>query len=313
MTTLTSNSVLQGQQFSRCKERLSTNGFAVEVDVAAAAIYVGPDSDYFEYGVYYYDPSNNYDVKLATITPFRPWVGRLQADNVVEPPKLVQRTVTNKDIDPKARLLVIPEDGFDRAAFFGGEGAADRVFGFFDPRLDIIVANTERIPPVTGRSDFRFDTALLIPPTAERAFSNYYFPVYGRRRWTLSMQWIDGESPTVFPPNPQPDVLVFGLRSSNNNERMEQSLLGSTGVLFPAVDNVGTTVIHYQCDQLKGPASRVNGNIHDAYVPPSTQQNPLGCFDYVEITIRTLGDDFPGANPEDYNSGGYRMLFTAED
>ena len=58
--SLSQKSVLSGQQFSRINRRVSTNGISVEVDVGAAAIFVGPDSDFACYGVYYFDPSSDF-------------------------------------------------------------------------------------------------------------------------------------------------------------------------------------------------------------------------------------------------------------
>lgn len=279
--SLAQKSVLNGQQFSRVHRRVSTNGVSVEVDVGASAIFVGPDSDFACYGVYYFDPSTDYKViQLATINANRPFVGRLAANLTEMPTPLVSRTVSGVKIDPRARLVIVPEDGFDRVGF-SASVPEPILGGFLNPRIDLIIANTERIPVVVGRSESKIDFALKLPDFATVPVTGYLVPCYGRRELTISAGWVEGGAA----PGPAPTVTVQGIRSTNNDSTLQDALL--TGV---AIGGLVDTLLHYVADDPAG----------------------TGAYDYLIIFVFTAAG-FAGSNPEDHDSGGFRMQIALKD
>ena len=220
-----SESVRQGQEIYRFKRAVKTTGFGVEFDVSTKAIVVGPESDFAEYRVVYFDPTRQLLATLATITPSRPFIGRLDSRMDIQPSGLTTKTATGKPIPQTGRLVVVPENDFDITAFtnLGGEGVIK------DPIADLIGYTSDVALVPEGRSNFRLDTAIKIGLGEE---ITHYIPSYGRRAISFANR-IPGGSPI--------EVSLLGFSFTNRNET------AGVGTVIDGIANqAGFVTAHYE-------------------------------------------------------------------
>jgi hypothetical protein len=160
--------VLAGQDFFRLLTQLTSAGDIYESEVSALAFAMGPDSDLSAVEINYFNPITN-NVELATISPDRSLIGRLDARNDITYP------VSKR----KGRILISIEDLYDPE--WRPNGFDDEEYEIIPPILDVIQYFTSPPSVVPPRSDrtFRFQY-LKLPPNPTRR-SIIAIPCYGRK------------------------------------------------------------------------------------------------------------------------------------
>lgn len=274
MTAAGNSAILAGQDFFRVKQRAALTSFAVESQQSVQGIYVGPDSSYAQYKVYYADPANQLTYELATITPGRPFLGNLQSLLASVPRNLAQQTIPGGVPIPanKARIIVIADDTFDRVAL--QDILANGPIEILDPVFDIVAITNSKVQVLQSRADVVVDTALNIPANAVDATKIWFLPTYDRKSFTIQTGGGGHAAPDF-------QMQVDGVKFSNKNKARTINLSG------PLIDAGAGFFFHYE-------------------------NTVSGSFDYIAITTLSVGG-FAGNNPEDFDDGGYRLNFQTSD
>lgn len=253
-----SQSVLAGQGLFRTKRPVVSSGDGVIFDTSVKSIFIGPDSDFSEYGVYYFDPADQFSVKLATITQDRPFTGRIDSLNGSTPPSLVQVTSAGVQLNRGAQFFIIPENNFDILGAFALRN------GIIFPNIDLIGAFSSSTQVPQSRSDFYFDTELSL--AAGVSAGRYFFPTFGRRSFTAGIE--SGFTDQTW--------TILGLRTPNSGPGGGVSITRDL-LPFTTTNPAGPgpnkwTVFHYE-------------------------STVAGSWDFVEIIVLN-GAAFPGSDPE---------------
>jgi hypothetical protein len=138
---LSSQEVIEGQQFFRLSTLLQSGGDAYELDTGALAFALGPQSDLSAVRLTYFDPSQPSQVNSAVVGIDTPFIGRIDA--------LASIKFTLANI--KAQIIVTPEDLWNNNWF--PTILAENV-NYIRPRLDLISYLTPPISLPLKRADF---------------------------------------------------------------------------------------------------------------------------------------------------------------
>lgn len=164
---LASQEIIEGQQFARFFTPLQSGGDAYELDVAALAFAIGPQSDLSSLRLSYFDPSQPGDVNSAVIGVGTPFASRLDVFASLKFP--VANTA--------AQLIVTPEDLWNNN-WYPTVLAED--VNYIKPKIDLLAFLTSPVIALPSmRADFVERGRLNIS-----ALSTAYriaVPFYGRK------------------------------------------------------------------------------------------------------------------------------------
>jgi len=271
-----SESIRQGQQIYRYKQEVESAGFGIELDISTQAIVVGPDSDFNEYSVIYFDPTRGLRATLGTITPDRPWIGRLDSRVDLQPGKLTTKTVGGLDIPYNTgRIIVIPENSFDIRDFepFGSQN-----FVVQKPVADVIGYTSSANFVAEKRANPKVITPVFVEPGTE---VRYFFPFYGRRCFTF----VTTDS------NLEASLLGVNFLTSNTSPFFSTE--------FPIGVNFDASQVRYHYET----------NITGRNGQPNSLDS-YGGYDYLIVRFSAPA----GSNdPADFDDGGYNFLLSTSD
>lgn len=175
-----SESVIQGQAFYRIKKLANNSGDIFPVNISAKAIVVGPESDFAEYTIYYFDPVKNSRVSVATLSSDQPFIGRLGVDLSDSYPSSAIGSLP----PIPGQLFIAPRDLYNSAYF-----TATGIVNAYRPRIDLLVY-TKDVPVVPDkRPTYRVRTAMQGSAAVVNVAA---FPVYGRRALSMRAISTDG-------------------------------------------------------------------------------------------------------------------------
>lgn len=172
-----SKAVTSGREFWRLNtlcitpaNMLGTPGDIYEVDASLSALVLGPESDFSQVQVTYYDDlePDGSNTNSLIISPERPMTGLLNARmDAIYP--------TSKK---KGRILLSVADIFDRA--YIPSGGANRI-QYFPPRLDVLGYFNAPPSVIPERHDRIIQMQYFQPPSVVGQKSWVIIPFYGRR------------------------------------------------------------------------------------------------------------------------------------
>lgn len=193
--------------------QLQSPGDIYESEVSSHAIAIGPNSDLSSVIVYYYDPVTKWFIPVggvvpqvdtslmssALISPDRPFIGRIDAQNTVNYP-LINRP---------GRILFAAGDIVDPNYLPAGYNPVqDSVF--YEPiYLDVIQYLTEPPSLVPQRSDKTYRYQYFAPALIKTGSSFVVIPAYGRK--SGSFQFVNRDADDTV------TVHIFGVRLSTSN------------------------------------------------------------------------------------------------
>lgn len=166
--------VLLGQDHFRLTTVLASPGDMYESEVSALAFAVGPDSDFSEYQLTYFNPDRATSVAQAIISPDRDLVARIDARNDVVypgPPGSPRR---------KGRILINPVEIWDARFRPLGFGADDKI-AFEIPLLDVLQYFTSAPSVTPQRSDKIFRYQYMQVPNDPTKSTWLVIPCFGRK------------------------------------------------------------------------------------------------------------------------------------
>jgi hypothetical protein len=197
----------------RLKTQLQSPGDMYESKVSCHAVAIGPDSDIASVNIFYYDPVTKYFIPVqgvvpqvdtslmasAVISPDRPFIGRIDAQNTVNYP-LISRP---------GRILFASGDVVDPNYLPAGfNPVQDSVF--FEPiYLDIVQYLSEPPSLVPQRSDKTYRYQYFTLALIKTGSSFVVIPAYGRKSGSFQFVNRDADDTVI--------VHLFGVRLSTSN------------------------------------------------------------------------------------------------
>lgn len=270
------------QDFYRINQPAESNGDIFKLDIGIRAIIVGPESDFSEYSLYYFDVTKQSSINIATVTVDQPWIAPIAA----------RLDATYPNSNQKGFLYIVPKDFYIPGSFLLASGSNT----IFAPNIDII-AYTKDPAQIPDKRPRRCIESALVLPGGD--VSKVFLPVYGRKSFTFRALYAFqavGQLATF-------DVEVCGIRfglpvgNTFSNSLNSLSMLGPlTGVSPFALGNgVGLT---YDAEK----DSDFGDNA-------ATATGAKGRLDYLEIRISVDND----VDPETELQGGVQIILDAYD
>jgi len=163
-------SVLSGQNYYRILSEFTSSDIVFPVENSMTAALVGPESDFDEYDLTFFDPTTS-TVQKIVVTKDRPWFGRLDS----LPSSLLPNGVPNV-------ISVSPRNLFDAVSLAEASGADSPIVKI--PTIDFVVYFGGDLPQAAGRSSRRI--TLPVSVLLDKA-SSVIIPVFGRATWSIAL------------------------------------------------------------------------------------------------------------------------------
>lgn len=185
------NAVKAGEEFFRLKREILTPGDIFEMDQAARAIYIGPQSDIAEVQVVYANPDEPLGLESAIVAVNGPLVGRVDA--------LMAQKVSSTG--QPSRILISPVDivKSDYVRPTNAVGGPPKRTSNVPVLIDVMCAlkTLPAIPEVRADKTFRFPQVPFEAPAGAAAndgSTDLVLPIYGRRMISVQIVSASGVS-----------------------------------------------------------------------------------------------------------------------
>jgi hypothetical protein len=269
--------VNESQGLYRINQPAVNNGDIFRLDQSFRTVVVGPQSDFAEYTLYYYDPVRDLRVNLAAVTSDQPWIGRLDA-------RLTDLFVGT--LLPGA-LYIVPKDLYiPQQLPLSGITDTGRVTTFA-PNIDILCYQQDPGAIPDKRPSKTIRTTVITDPIKTRE-NLVNIPVYGRRHWDLTVidNFLSGG-------NEQLDIRVRGIRFSYP---IGAATLGNQNALLAFLS------------ESNAPPVQVGLSYDSDMEEAISNQGAEGYFDYIQVGIIA---EQVGVPPNPFT--GIKLLFDTRD
>lgn len=217
--TKASTRVQRSQDFWRLQTDVLHHGEVYEIDTSAKVFAIGPESDVPRVQLAYFDPQQQGQVSLATVSIEQPFIGRLDA--------LLGETFPAGRVP--GQILATPDILLNPNHRSRGITTINE--SWILPRFDLLgyIREPNHLP--TKRSDFVHRGNLWVrePDSGGTAEHTILVPWYGRRFFEITFQAFDPQQPTE-------NVEILGATFT----RLKDGQLSEEQIIAPAVMNVGT-------------------------------------------------------------------------
>lgn len=201
--------VLGGQEFFRLNTLVASPGDIYESEVGSLGLAVGPDSDFANYVVFYYDENNATSVSQLSVSPDRDTLGRVDARNEIVYPGAGSR---------RGRILISLGDIYDPSILpsqFNIIVSEDSI-EYVTPVIDVLqyFINEPSVTPQRSDREYRFE--YMKPPVVATKSSYIIVPTYGRKSGCMTVTNNDGTNIVT--------TSVYGMKLTTNAAAAQSTL-----------------------------------------------------------------------------------------
>lgn len=281
-TTAEQAFVGKGEGFYRIFQRARGNGDIFRLNQPVKAIIVGPQSDFSEYTIYYYDPLKRLSVNVANISSDQPFIGDIRA----RLDQIYGGTVAGARTGLPGELVIIPKNVYSPSTLLSS-GGVDTLFA---PSIDLLLY--QEIPSVIP--DKRPSKSIRVAVQRSSGANYVHIPTYGRRVWNAAFVYSDA-TPNTFS---KLDLTVVGVRfgypiAASTISEKELIVLNTTPASLSTFSNGRSVGLNFNAEEDNAPAT----------------YGSRGYFDYVSLLFDT---DSVGSPITDIQ-GGIQIFFDARD
>lgn len=244
--TVASEAILKGQSFYRLRQTLVSPGDIFPIDIGAAAIAVGPESDISAYDVYYFDPLAGGAVEKFLLTADQPFVSGLFAQNDSQ----VAQTATSGNAAETGQIIVAPRDLYVPQAIRNSIGATDGLV-LIPPMIDLMIYTQMPVQLPVERAEKRIAFPVTLNASGDETW--VFVPVYGRRLLTGQI--------TGSPTTGSDFDIQFGMRNFLQpfSDTAGQTTIGISWNLAASASGVNQAGFNYDADDYDDPQDGSTG------------------------------------------------------